>query len=183
MTRFLLAALAVLLPLAPSAQILDPDRLDAMFGSEPTVEVNLRGSLLTLAAEAARADDPEIGLMLDGLRGVTVRIYSASEDHSRFLSRMDEIGDEFERDGWLTMIRVRGYRGDADGDGDEDEGDVWVYVLDDGERFDGMAVMALEPEDDTAVFVHIDGTIDPADVARLTNTFGDVDIDFDDDDD
>ena len=180
MTRYLLAALAVLLPLAPSAQgILDPARLDAMFGTEPHVEVNLRGSLLRLAAEATRESDPDAALMLDGLRAVTVRIYAAADNQSSFLSRMDDIGNDFERDGWMTMVRVRA----RPGTDTEDDGDVWVYVRDDGDLFDGLAVMAYDPDEDSVVFVHIDGTIDPADVARLSSKFGNIDLDFGSDND
>ncbi|MEM6326176.1 MAG: DUF4252 domain-containing protein [Bacteroidota bacterium] len=177
MTRYLLAALVALLPLvAPAAQPLDPSRLDSMFGTQPNIEVNLRGSLLRLAAEAARGEEPEAGLMLDGLRAVTVRVYPSGDNRDRFVSRMDGLGDELERDGWMTMVRIRNLPGD-----DEEE-DVWVYVLDDGDVFDGLAVMMLDGEEENAIFVHIDGSIDPADVARLTSRFGNVDIDFGDDD-
>lgn len=185
---FRLAALAALLaPLAPHAQpTFDVDRLDSMFDSPPMVEVNLRGSLLKLAAAAAGDDEPETRLMLENLRSVTVRVYSAVDQRSRFLSRMESIGNEFERDGWMTMVRVRSIPGS-----ENEDGDVWVYVLDDGDNFGGMAVMAIANDEDdedkdgsgeTAVFVHIDGTISPADVARLSERFGDIDISIDDDD-
>ena len=190
MTRTLiLAAFAVLLaPLAPRAQAtFDVERLDAMFDSPPMVEVNLRGSLLRLAAAAAGDDEPEARLMLENLRAVTVRVYAATDRRSSFLASMNTIGDEFERDGWMTMVRVRS----IPGSGNED-GDVWVYVLDDGDSFGGMAVMAIGQSDDddedsegeTAVFVHIDGTISPDDVALLSKRFGDVDISmgYDDED-
>ena len=179
MKRLLLAVAfaALFTPLAPHAQILAPERLDALFETQPQVEVNLRGSLLRLAAEAARAEDPGAGLMLDGLRAITVRVYPASTQRQGFVSRMDGLGSEFERDGWLTMVRVR-----ALPESQNEEGDVWVYVRDDGDNFDGMAVMAIDAEDETAVFVHIDGTIRPSDVAQLTRRFGKVDIGMDDDD-
>lgn len=177
MNRYLLAALAALaVLLAPGAQAqITPTRLDALFGSEPRVEVNLRGSLLRLAAAATRDDDPDAALMLDGLRAVTVRIYSAADaSRPQILSSMTDLGREFEREGWMTMVRVRSLPND-----DENDGDVWVYVLDDGDNFGGLAVMAMDEEDHDAVFVHIDGTIRPEDVARLTSKFGDIDIDID----
>ena len=174
-----LAAIAALLvPLAPSAQTtLDVERLDEMFETPPMVEVNLRGSLLKLAAAAAGDDEPGARVMLENLRAVTVRVYSAAGRRTQFLSSMDAIGSSFERDGWMTMVRVRSIPGS-----DNEDGDVWVYVLDDGDAFGGMAVMAVaqadgEDEDgETAVFVHIDGTISPDDVALLSKRFGDVDI-------
>ncbi len=175
------AALAVLLaPLAPRAQsTFDVARLDELFDAQPMVEVNLRGSLLKLAAAAAGEDEPGVALMLAGLRSVTVRVYSAEGQRARFLSSMNSVGQGFERDGWMTMVRVR-----SQPDSPNDEGDVWVYVLDDGDSFGGMAVMAIakDDEDENAVFVHIDGTISPADVAQLSKRFGNVSFSMGDDD-
>ena len=179
---FLLAALAVLLaPLGARAQsTFDVTRLDQLFDAQPMVEVNLRGSLLKLAAAAAGEDEPDVAMMLNGLRSVTVRIYSTDGQRPRFLSSMNGIGQTFEQDGWMTMVRVR-----SQPDSPNDEGDVWVYVLDDGDSFGGMAVMAIadDEEDGTenAVFVHIDGTISPADVAQLSKRFGNVSFSMGDD--
>ena len=101
---------------------------------------------------------------------------------SRFVSNMNDLGSQFETDGWMTMVRVRSIPGD-----DENDGDVWVYVRDEGDAFGGLAVMAIDQEEESAVFVLIDGTIDPSDVARLTQKFGHIDIsgghDEDDEDD
>ena len=179
MNRFLLAALAALLiPLASAAQPFSPAQLDALFDTEPSVEVNLRGSLLRLAAAAAREDDPEAALMLDGLRSVTVRIYPTGGGLPRFVSSMNDLGREFETDGWMTMVRVRSLPGDENTDGD-----VWVYVRDEGDSFGGLAVMAIDEEDENAVFVLIDGTISPDDVARLSKKFGNINISSDGDED
>ena len=71
MRSLILSALAALaLPLSAQAQprpfaVAD---LDALFDSEPRVEVNLRGALLRLAAEATRSDEPETAALIDGLR-------------------------------------------------------------------------------------------------------------------
>ena len=175
----LILALAAALAAPAFAQPITPDRLDALFGVEPQVEVNLRGSLLRLAAEAARAEEPETAAMLDGLRAVTVRVYPTPEDRrARAVDHFSEVSRAFEAEGWFTLVRVRSIP-----DSDNDDGDVWIYVLDEGDTFAGMAVLAIDTDEDTAAFVHIDGTIDPADVARLSAKFGDVDIDFGDDDD
>jgi hypothetical protein len=172
----ILSALAVAAPLAAHAQPISAEALDAMFDSEPVVEVNLRGSLLRLAAEAARADEPEAALMLDGLRGVTVRIYPTGPTRELAVSRLADVGRSFEADGWLTLVRVRSLPDD-----DGSEGDVWVYVRDEGEAFGGMAVMAVDEDEEQAVFVLIDGTIDPSQVGALSRRFADVDIDEDED--
>ncbi len=172
-----LVALAV--PLAATAQPMTGADVDALFQSEPQVEVNLQGSLLRLAAEAARAEEPEAALMLDGLRKITVRIYPTPPDQRGFaIDRLTDIGRQFESQGWFTLVRVRSLPDDPDNDED-----VWVFVRDDGDSFDGMAVLAFEPEDQTSIFVLIDGTVDPTQVAELSRRFARVDIDGRDDDD
>ncbi|WP_412067628.1 DUF4252 domain-containing protein [Rubrivirga sp. IMCC43871] len=181
MRSLILAALAAFaIPL--SAQPISGADLDALFGSEPQVEINLQGSLLRLAAAAARTDEPEAALMLDGLRRVTVRVYpAAATERSLAINHFSEVGRRFEADGWMTLVRVRSIPGTSV----EDDGDVWVYVRDAGDAFDGMAVLAVDPDDNNAVFVLIDGTIDPTQVGALSQRFGRVDIDGDwnDDDD
>ncbi len=182
MRALLLSALALALPIAASAQPITGATLDALFESEPQVEVNLQGSLLRLAAEAARAEEPEAALMLDGLRRITVRIYPTPPDQRGLaVSRLADVGRQFEADGWFTLVRVRSLPND-----DASDGDVWVYVRDDGDSFDGMAVLAVDEEDENSVFVLIDGTIDPTQVAELSRRFARVDLDgmgSDDDDD
>ena len=168
----LCATLALLVPLA-GAQPITPTDLDALFGAEPQVEVNLRGSLLRLAAEAARDSEPEAAVMLDGLRAVTVRIYPAAAgvDETSAVRAFSDVASRFETDDWFTLVRVR-----AQPDDDED-GDVWVFVRESGDTFEGMAVMAIDKEEQTAVFVHIDGTINPAQVGELSRRFARVDLD------
>lgn len=179
MTRSLILAAAVALAsLTPAvAQPIDVRDLDALFDSPPRVEVNLRGSLLRLAAEAARSEEPSAAGMLDGLRSVIVRIYPSQSVSRLAVDHMTGIGLRFEDQGWLPLVRIRSLPNDTLNDGD-----VWVYVLDDGDSFDGMAVMAIDEADDDAVFVLIDGTIDPAQVGALSRRFAKVDIDGSDED-
>ena len=178
MRHALLAALAALFSLPLAAQPMGASDLDRMFGTEPQVEVNLRGSLIRLAAAAASEESPETALMLDGLRAVTVRVYPvAALGETDAVQTLSRVADSFETDGWFTLVRVR-----ALPDSDNEDGDVWVYVREDGDAFDGMAVLAFEREDSTAVFVHIDGTIDPAQVRELSRRFARVDLDDDSDD-
>lgn len=175
-----MSALAAFL-FAPSlsAQPISGNELDDLFDSEPQVEVNLSGSLLRLAAAATREDEPETSAMIEGLRRITVRIYPTYEgDRARTVRTWEDIGLRFEDAGWQTLIRVRSLPNDEDSDGD-----VWVYVRDEGDAFGGLAVMTVDDDEDNAVFVLIDGLIDPAQVGALTRRFGDVDLDVYDDDD
>lgn len=180
MKALLFCALVALAP-AVLAQPISADELDDLFEVEPRVEVNLRGSLLRLASAAAGEEDPAAAAMLDGLRAVTVRIYPSPPDvRGLAVERFSELGRRLERAGWLTLVRVRSLPDRDDEDGDDDtDGDVWIYVRDDGDVFDGMAVLAVDEQDENAVFVFIDGTIDPTQVAALSRRFANVDVDDD----
>ena len=177
----LLAAALVAFASPVLAQPIDIAELDALFESEPQVEVNLRGSLIRLASQAASGDSPEVAAMLDGLRAVTVRVYpSPPAARGLAIQRFTDLGDQFEASGWYTVVRVRAL---VTSDDDEDDADVWVYVRDAADAFDGMAVMAIDRSDETAAFVWIDGTIDPAQIGELSRRFARVDIDDEGDDD
>lgn len=173
MPRPLLSLLLAVLVGAPAAA--QPlSQFESMFDGPPLVEVNLRGSLLKLASAAASGEAPDAAAMLDGVRSVTVRVFPQGAARSGLQSSLDAFGEQFERTGWYTMVRVRPNPADS-----TENDDVWVYVRDDGDLFDGLAVMAVDDEDETAVFVMIDGTIDPAQVAALSRRFANVRLDGD----
>ena len=179
MTRLLLFGLLLALA-APALHAqttsIDVRALDSFFQREPKVEVNLKGSLLRLVVEASREDEPEFAEMVSGLNAVTVRVYDLASALDGLTDRLSRLGSDLEANGWSTLVRVRG-------DEDEDEDDVWIYVLDDGSVIDGLAVMALDHDEDSVSFVLIDGTIDPSQIGRLSARFGGPDLDDDDEDD
>ena len=173
MTRFLLALAlsALFLPAARAqpASVFDAAALDALFDHAPKVEVNLHGALLRLAASASEGDDEGAGAMLRGLRSIVVRVYSLAAARAGLADRLSSLGSALEGSGWTTLVRVRP-------DGDEDD-DVWVYVREAGDAFDGMAVMSLDHDGGDASFVFIDGPIDPSQVGSLGTRFGGVSLD------
>ena len=180
MTRPLLtllaaAALGAAAPAAPQRVPIDVRALDTYFNDEPRVEVNLKGSLLRLLVEASREDEPEFAEMVSGLTGVTVRVYDLDTAVDGLTTRLSRFGDDLEDQGWSTLVRVRGEAGT------DDEDDVWIYVLDDGDVFGGLAVMSLDHTDEQVAFVLIDGVIDPSQIGRLSSRFGGPDLDDIDD--
>ncbi len=187
----LLLALAAFYVPALSAQPVpfDVARLADYFDEEPTVEVNLQGSLLRLAAAATREDEPETAALIEGLNAVTVRVYPLSSAVASLGDDLSGIGRQLEAEGWYTFVRVRnggrseGHLADAE-DGEEDgHEDVWIYVRDEGDAFNGLVVMALDPEEDQAAFVLIDGLISPDQVGSLSTRFRSLDFDGDDEED
>lgn len=179
MNRLLLALAisALLVPLARAQPVgpgLDAADLDALFGQPPKVEVNLHGALLRLAASATEGEDDGTSDLIRGLRSIVVRTYAMTDARDGLVGRITGFGDALARAGWSTLVRVRP-------DGDDAE-DVWVYVRENGDSFDGMAVMSLDHSGGDASFVFIDGLIDPSQVGRLGGRFG-VSVGQDDTDD
>ncbi len=152
------------LVLAPGAlaqrNALSPSNLDALFTDEARVEVNLRGTILRLVAEASRNDEPEFAAMVDDLRGIYVRQYSLSSARSGAAGQIRELARSFERAGWETLVRVR-----------EDDEDVFIYLDTAGDVINGLVVMSLDQDENEATFVTIDGRIDPAQIGRLGSRF------------
>ncbi len=170
MTRYFCLLLALVAPALHAQTSIDVGALDSFFQTEPKVEVNLKGSLLRLIVEASREDEPEFAEMVRGLNAVTVRVYDLDSALGGLDGRLSRLGSDLEANGWSTLVRVRA-------DADEDDEDVWIYVLDDGSVIDGLAVMSLDRTEGDVSFVLIDGTIDPAQIGRLSARFGGPDID------
>ena len=114
-----------------------------------------------------------------------MRIYPAPPAvYGQAVERFDALGQAFERDGWLPLVRIRarpGRQPAEDGEEAEDDAHVWIYVRDDGDAFDGMGVLVVDEGDENAVYVYVDGTIDPTQVGELSRRFARVDVDEDDD--
>lgn len=139
---------------------LSSSNLDALFNQAARVEVNLRGAILRLVAEASRNDEPEFASMIDDLRGIYVRQYTLSSARSGAAGQIRELARSFEREGWETLVRVR-----------EDDEDVFIYLDTAGDVINGLIVMSLDQSEDEATFVTIDGRIDPAQIGRLGSRF------------
>jgi hypothetical protein len=154
---------------------------DAMgvFGEvESTIEVFLKGSLLSLVREAVKDDDPELSEVLEEIRYVRVQVFPLDDlDSDVVKKKTSELAKKLEKKGWEIAVRVR-----------EDDEHVHVYLLP-GKKNDieGLVVMVVE-DDDEATFVNIVGNVDPAQLGRISHSMG-VDIDlgshdyYDDDDD
>ena len=179
------ALVALSLPLAAQAQPtadrqsfpITAQELDGYFSQPPRVEVNLRGALIRMAIQATAQQDPDAAALMEGLRSVTVRIYPLASVLGGFEARMRTLDEALDTQGWMTMVRVRPNPDEGDTE------DVRVFVKEDGDVFDGMAVVAIDDEDGDAVFVLIDGRITPDQIGRLSIRFGGPDLDGSDDDD
>lgn len=142
---------------------LDLTSVENWFDTEPWLEVNIKGALLSLITEASRAeDDPELTSILSKLKAIEVRGYPLTstmfDDINR---RTGAMAKELESQGWETVVTVR-----------ERDERVNVYLKAHEDVISGLVVMVLDPsDDDGAVFVNIVGDIDPKQIGRIGQKF------------
>lgn len=135
----------------------DLDALDRL-GEEATVEVNLRGLMLGLAARAVADEEPELAELLGALQLVRVRVYEQTPAVAQeLLDTASRTSQYLDQNGWERIVRVR--------EG-PDRVDVCLKPSSRPGWIDGVAIMALDG-DGEAVFVNVVGTIRPEHVARL----------------
>ena len=136
--------------------------LDELFGESPEIEANIYGAVLTLVAEAAEQEDPELAELLRGVRGVYVRVFDL---HNLDLSTVREYKEEVSRSlvdtGWETVIAV--YNNDEDVN-------MYVRLMDD--EIVGMVVMSINQFEDETAFLNIVGDIDPIQIGSIGRKFG-----------
>lgn len=142
---------------------LDLASVEEWFDTEPWLEINIKGALLSLITEASKAEeDPELTSILSKLKAIEVRGYPLKaamlDDVDR---RTRQLAKRLETQGWETVVRVR-----------ENEERAYIYLKSDGKTIAGLVVMVLDPsDDDGAIFVNIVGDIDPQQIGRIGQKF------------
>jgi hypothetical protein len=160
------AALAALTLLAGAAHAQGTFNFSGIpgMGVEPSVQVNLNAAMLGFVAEAARARDPEAAQALGAIRGIQVLVYKLGESREPLSPPLVEFIDNasglLERDGWQRAVYIQ-----------EERERVRVYMKFDQAQMAGLTVMVASATGD-AVFVNVDGTIDPAMLGRIAGTLG-----------
>jgi len=137
--------------------------MDISAGKEPKVEVNLKGSLLGLAARIASDEEPDLASTLSSLDGIRVEVYDAeNRKPESYITQLAATAKGLEKKGWETIVRVN------------DKGDqVYIAVKTDqpnGSKVVGLVVLAAE-EDDEIVLVNIMGNINMDEIWRVGREF------------
>ena len=141
----------------------DFSEVDGWFADAASVEVNIKGTLLRLVAEASRYDDPELADLLMELDMIQVRAFPLRRSQFRTVGQQaDRLARRLERDGWDTVLRVRD-------DADYEYIDMHVRVVDDA--IAGLVVLVVSPGEEETAFVNIVGEIDPAQIGRIGRKF------------
>jgi hypothetical protein len=161
---FLLLTLVALLATALSAQDilkqLDLKSLTAK--ASETVEVNLDGNLLTLAArflDDKNADEAKAKSILKDLKGIYVRSFTFDKGEGYTPADVEAVRQQASGTGWQKIVDVR-----------KTGENVGVYLKSTGDKVDGVVVLAAEKREFTVV--QLVGSIDPAQLRELSGKFG-----------
>ena len=155
----------------------DFEKMGIFGGTEATIEVILKGSILNLVREATREEDPDLSDMIDNIKFIHVQVFPVDElDLTALENKIERAAKKLEKDGWEVVVRVR--------DKKEDE-QVYLYILPtkSDQIISGLVVMVIS-QDEEAVFINVVGDLDPAQIGKLGDTFN-IDhlegLDFDED--
>lgn len=126
-------------------------------GSDPTVEINLKGFLLRMAAAATRINDPDLADIMKTLELVWVEKYalpgSAQVQKVREQNRL--MSEQLLRKGWQRIVRLR-----------ENDEDLHLLARPNGDKIIGLAAFSIEKGNE-AIFVNIIGEMTPEQIGRL----------------
>ena len=140
---------------------IDFNEMEGRFMVEPDFQVNIKGQLLKLVAEASREDDPEFADLLLRLRAIQVRSFPMRRAHIRAMEMHSEsIGRELEADGWDTVVRLRDYGQYVD-----------VYALENPDFILGLMMMVVDSEENETVLINIVGDIAADELGRIGSKF------------
>jgi uncharacterized protein DUF4252 len=136
----------------------DLSEVEGFVNQETTLEVNVKGALLRMVAEAARIENDTLAEMLLKLQAVQVRGYTLDDDAAEaIIDRLGPIARRLSEAGWQRVVRVR-----------EDDEFVEMLVRDtSGEKVEGMIVFVVDEGQNETIFVNIVGEIDPEDIGRI----------------
>jgi hypothetical protein len=167
-----LILLALLLPcecaLAADAHLVLPDLRMLEAKATEVVTVNLDKPLLGLAAgflDERQPDEAAAKQLVAGLRGVYVRSFTFDTDFVYTKEDVDAVRRQLTGPGWQKVVGVRSLKEHTDCD---------IYVSMDGDRANGLAIIATEPRELT--IVNIVGSIDLQKLHQLEGRFGVPDL-------
>jgi len=140
----------------PPGQV-DFGTFSAPAGGGEFVEVNVTGSLISLATKFIEKDQPDVAQVLKGLQSVRVNVIGLTdENRSDMETRVQGVRKDLESKGWERIVKV------------QDKGqDVGVYLkTQNKDTVQGLVVVVMDGGKE-AVFVNVVGDIKPEQLAML----------------
>jgi uncharacterized protein DUF4252 len=172
---FLIFALASVALWAEPQDIMFPASLDKLADkADEVVNVTLDGSMLSFASAFMSDSDPEEKAakeVVKGLGGIYIRAYTFSEEGQYSMDDIKEIQSQMTMPTWVPIVSVQSKK---------NRENAQVFFKKDGDKISGITIIAAEPTE--LAIVHIVGSINPSDVAKLSGQFGIPDVDISPDD-
>jgi len=154
----------------PKGQLLLPEFAALADKASESVTVSLEPSLLGMACRFLSADDPEEAQakkLCTSLRGIYVRHYTFEKDYAYPKAEIDRVRRQLSAPGWNRIVEARSKKENTDVD---------VFVLIEGEKAQGLSIIASEPREFT--IVNIVGSIDLEQLHQLEGQFGVPELDI-----
>lgn len=126
------------------------------------VEVNIRSTLIGLAAKFAERAEPQVADLLRSLKSVRVNVVGVDDkNRSELAERISKARADLDAKGWEQVVRV-----------EEKKESVGVYLKQRGEEaIEGLVVMVVDG-DKEAVFVNVVGDLRPEKLALIGERLG-----------
>jgi hypothetical protein len=145
-------------------QLLLPEFATLSSKASEAVSVTLDSSLLGLGCRFLNAEDPEEAQakkLCSSLRGVYVRHFTFDKDFAYPKGDIDRVRQQLSAPGWSRIVEARS---------NKDNTDVDVFVLIDGDKAQGLSIIASQPREFT--IVNIVGNIDLEQLHSLEGKLG-----------
>jgi hypothetical protein len=133
------------------------------FNEEPIVVININSLAIGLARTLLGQADPATADLLEGLRGIQLRVYHAENNSRQINSFIADATEELEDAGWQSILAVR-----------NEEANVRIHMQMTESHVSGLTLMAFDGAE--AVFLNIDGTVSAADLGRVMAAFNQGDV-------
>ncbi|MBU2502551.1 DUF4252 domain-containing protein [bacterium] len=159
LTALLATGLATASDLDKEPGYLDLEWIKIPADAEEVKDIDLSAMLLSIAAEADEAGDPELAKALTMIKGVRVKAFSLEDEDDETAGTVQKITDKLEKGGWNRLIYSK--------DGQEVTSVSTKRV--DGKMV-GLVLVYYSPGDEAA-FVNVVGDLDLGTMFRLAQHF------------
>jgi hypothetical protein len=164
-----LSVFAVLLLTGPAfaqskGQLQLPDFTALTEKASESVTVQFDANLLAIASDWLNTNDPaqaKAKKLAKSLTGIYVRHFTFDADYAYPKGDIDRVRRQLSAPGWSQIVGARSKKENTD---------VNVFVLINGGKAEGLAIIASEPREFT--IVNIVGSIDLAQLHELEGSFG-----------
>lgn len=149
----------------PRIQTTNLDYLAAK--ASETVDVNIDERLMQLTAKFLSTHDPEevsVKELVNGLKGIYVKSFQFESEGQYTLADLESIRSQLRSPAWNRIVNVNSKK----------EGSVEVYLMSNGTKISGLAVLAADPKEIT--IVNIIGPVDLEKLTQLEGNFGVPDL-------